>query len=79
MQNYIDTFIEKGIPNLITALGILIVSIYFARVLGRVVGRVLKAREAPEGVSQLLTQLVFLLKQIFFKLAYCCFHTFSRF
>jgi small conductance mechanosensitive channel len=62
MQNYINIFIDnliKGIPNLLTALGIFVVSLYFAKVLGRILGRVLKAREAPEGVSQLLTQLVY--------------------
>jgi len=60
MQNYIDIFIDnliKGIPNLLTALGIVVVSIYLARALNRVLKRVLKAREAPEGVTQLLAQL----------------------
>ena len=43
MQNYINIFIDnliKGIPNLLTALGIFIVSIYFARVLSRILRRV---------------------------------------
>jgi len=62
MQNYIDIFVDnliKGIPNLLTALGIVVVSIYLARVLSRVLKRVLKAREAPEGVSHLLAQLAY--------------------
>jgi len=62
MQNYIDIFIDnliKGIPNLLTALGIFVVSIYLARVLSRVLRRVLKTREAPEGVTQLLGQLAY--------------------
>ena len=57
MQPYLDTFIEnliKGIPNLLTALAIFIGAIYLGRVLSRVLGRVLKLRNAPEGVSQLL-------------------------
>ncbi|HSG41786.1 MAG TPA: mechanosensitive ion channel family protein [Anaerolineales bacterium] len=57
MEGYIDTFIEnliKGIPNLLTALAIFIGSIYLGRVLSRVLDRVLKVRNAPEGVSQLL-------------------------
>jgi len=57
MEVYINTFIDNlinGIPNLLTALGIFIVSLYFGRVLSRVVDRVLKARKAPEGVTRLL-------------------------
>jgi len=60
MQAYIDTFIEniiKGIPNLLTALAIFIVSVYFARVLSRVIKRVLETRQAPEGVTHLLGEL----------------------
>ena len=62
MQTYIDIFIDnliKGIPNLLTALGIFVVSIYFAKVSSRVLTRVLKVRKAPEGVTQLLAQLAF--------------------
>lgn len=57
MQPYFDTFIENfinGIPNLLTALAILIGAIYLGRVLSKVIDRVLKLRKAPEGVSQLL-------------------------
>ena len=60
MQAYIDTFIEnfiKGIPNLLTALVIIIASLYFAGVLGRIIKRVLKTRQAPEGVTHLLAEL----------------------
>jgi len=61
MEKYIETFIDnliKGIPNLLTAVGIFIVSLYFARVLSRVVQRVLKVRKAPEGVTRLLADAV---------------------
>jgi len=60
MQNYINIFIDnliKGIPNLFTALGIFVVSIYLAGVFGKIIRRVLRARAAPEGVTQLLAQL----------------------
>ncbi len=61
MESYMNTFIDnliKGIPNLLTALAIFIVSLYFARVLSQVVQRVLKVRKAPEGVTQLLADTV---------------------
>lgn len=62
MQNYINLFIDaliKGIPNLLAALGIFIVGIYFARVLSRIINRVLKVRSAPAGVTQILAQLAY--------------------
>ena len=62
MQNYINLFVDgliKGIPNLLTALVIFIVGLYFARLLSRIVNRVLKRRNAPEGVTQLLVQLAY--------------------
>lgn len=62
MQNYMNIFIGsliKGIPNLLAALGIFIVGIYFARMLSRIVNRVLRVRNAPEGVTQLLAQLAY--------------------
>ncbi|MEP6896197.1 MAG: mechanosensitive ion channel family protein, partial [Chloroflexota bacterium] len=68
MQNYINIFIDnliKGIPNLLTALGIFVVSIYFAGVLGKIIRRVLKVRSAPEGVIQLLAQLGYSLVIVF--------------
>jgi len=61
-NNYLDTFIEnliKGLPNLLTALLILIGSLYLARVLSRIFRRVLERREAPEGVTHLLAQLTY--------------------
>jgi len=60
MEHYINIFVDnmiKGIPNLLTALGIFIVSLYIAAVLSRIIRRVLKVRAAPEGVTQLLAQL----------------------
>ena len=60
METYLNIFVDnliKGLPNLLTALGIFMVSIYLARVMGRVIRRVLKVRAAPEGVTQLLAQL----------------------
>ena len=62
MQTIIDTFIEnliKGIPNLLTALLILVGSLYLARILSRILKRVLEARKAPEGVTHLLAQLAY--------------------
>jgi small-conductance mechanosensitive channel len=58
MNLFIDGLI-KGLPNLLTALGIFILALYFARVLSRIVSRVLKRRNAPEGVTQLLAQLAY--------------------
>jgi small conductance mechanosensitive channel len=60
MGTYFDTFIEnfiKGIPNLLTALAIFVVSLYLGRGLSRVVRRVLERRKAPDGVTQLLADL----------------------
>ncbi len=60
MEGYINTFVDsviKGIPNLLTALAIFIVSLYFGRVLSQIVVRVLKARKAPEGVTRLLADM----------------------
>ena len=62
IETYINTFIEnliKGIPNLLTALLILIASLYLARISAKVIRRILKVRSAPEGVSHLLTQLTY--------------------
>jgi small-conductance mechanosensitive channel len=60
MENYWNQFIEnfiRGIPNLLTALGIFIVSLYLARFLSNILRRVLRSRKAPEGVTHLLGQL----------------------
>jgi len=60
MENYWNQFVEnfiRGIPNLLTALGIFIVSLYLARFLSNILRRVLRSRKAPEGVTHLLGQL----------------------
>ena len=60
MEDYLNTFIDnliKGIPNLLTALAIFIVSLYFARMLAGIIRRVLQARKAPEGVTRLLVDI----------------------
>lgn len=61
MQEYLDRFYEGfilGIPNLLSALAIFIVSLYLARVTSNVLRRVLNKRKAPAGVTHLLAQLV---------------------
>lgn len=60
MEAYWQSFVEsliKGIPNLITALAIFVISLYLARLLSNVLHRVLHKRNAPVGVTHLLTQL----------------------
>lgn len=60
MKDYIQTFIDKfiaGVPNLITALFIFLVSLYLASTLGNLLKRVLQRRNAPPGVTHLLSQL----------------------
>ena len=60
MQVYFDDFtagIIKGVPNLITALLIFIVSLYLARILSNTLRRVLNKRRAPAGVTHILAQL----------------------
>lgn len=60
MQGYLDQFIDAfilGIPNLLTALAIFIVSLYFARLVSNVLRGVLNRRKAPAGVTHLLAQL----------------------
>jgi small conductance mechanosensitive channel len=61
MQVYFDNFVAgivNGIPNLITALLIFIVSLYLARVLSNTLRRVLNKRRAPAGVTHILAQLM---------------------
>jgi small-conductance mechanosensitive channel len=61
MQDFLSQFIENfiaGIPNLLTALAIFIVSIYLARMISNILRRVLNKRKAPEGVTHLLAQLI---------------------
>ena len=61
MENFWPDLIEKfmsGIPNVLTALAIFIVSLYLARILSNLVRRVLQRRKAPVGVTHLLAELV---------------------
>ena len=61
MQDYLSQFIAnfmRGIPNLLTALAIFIVSLYLARIISNIFRRVLKRQKAPEGVTQILGQLI---------------------
>src|SRR5512141_1467920 len=60
MQVFFDRFVAdiiSGIPNLITALGIFVVSLYLARILSNTLRRVLNKRKAPAGVTHILGQL----------------------
>jgi len=60
MESFWQKFIENfmtGLPNLLTALAIFIVSLYLARILSNLIRRVLRRRRAPEGVAHLLGQL----------------------
>lgn len=62
MENYWNQFVESfinGIPNLITAAVIFILSLYFARLLSNILRQVLQRRMAPGGVVHLLGQLAF--------------------
>jgi small conductance mechanosensitive channel len=56
-QKFVENFIS-GIPNLLTALAIFIVSLYLARILSNFLRRVLQRRRAPAGVIHLLAELV---------------------
>ena len=60
MQPFLDQLIAlvmAAVPKLLTALVILVLSLYFARFISNVVRRVLQKRRAPAGVVQLLGQL----------------------
>ena len=62
MQDYLSQFVANfigGLPNLLTALAIFIVSLYVARIISNILRRVLKRQKAPEGVTQILGQLIF--------------------
>lgn len=61
MQSYFDNFMDgiiRGVPNLITALLIFIVSLYLARIFSNTLRRVLNKRRAPAGVTHILAQLM---------------------
>lgn len=60
MQEYLDSFVEAfilGIPNLLTALAIFIISLYLAKVVSNLLRRVLARRNAPISVTHLLARL----------------------
>jgi len=60
MQGYLDQFVDAfilGIPKLIGALLIFIVSLYIARIMSNLLRRVLNRRKAPAGVTHILAQL----------------------
>ena len=62
MENYWNQFIAYfigRIPNLLSAVVIFILSLYFARLISNILKRVLGSRKAPEGVTHLLGQLTF--------------------
>lgn len=59
MEEYWNQIRENfiyGIPNLLTALAIFIISLYLARILSNVIHRLLHQRNAPVGVTHLLQQ-----------------------
>jgi small-conductance mechanosensitive channel len=61
MQDFVSQFIENfivGIPNLLSAFAIFIVSLYLGRIISNILRRVLRRQKAPEGVTHLLAQLV---------------------
>lgn len=57
MQEYIETFISNfinGVPNLLTALAIFIFSIYFARIISKILRRAMSKGKAGLNVTNLL-------------------------
>src|SRR5215212_793180 len=60
MQGYLDQFVDAfilGIPKLIGALLIFMISLYIARIVSNLLRRVLNRRKAPTGVTHILAQL----------------------
>jgi len=60
MEKYLDqlvTLFIAGIPKLLSAIVIFVLSLYLARIVSNVLRRVLQRRKAPAGVVQLLGQL----------------------
>ncbi|GAB4503353.1 MAG: small-conductance mechanosensitive channel MscS [Anaerolineales bacterium] len=60
MQKYFDRLIEfliSSVPNLLTALAIFLVSLYLARVVSKLLRRVLERREVAPGTAHLLAQI----------------------
>ena len=61
MQDFLNRFASNfigGVPNLLTALAIFIISLYLARIISNILRRVLRRQRAPEGVTHLLSQLI---------------------
>ena len=61
MQDFLNSFFANfigGVPNLLTALAIFIISLYLARLISNVLRRVLRRQKAPEGVTHLLAELI---------------------
>jgi small-conductance mechanosensitive channel len=61
MQDFLNRFLVNfigGIPNLLTALAIFIISLYLARIISNILRRLLRRQKAPEGVTHLLSQLI---------------------
>ena len=60
MEKYLDQFVAlfmAGIPKLLSAVVIFVLSLYLARLVSNILKRVLLRRKAPAGVVQLLGQL----------------------
>src|SRR5215212_1293512 len=60
MEKYLDqlvTLFIAGMPKLLSAIVICVLSLYLARIVSNVLRRVLQRRKAPAGVVQLLGQL----------------------
>ena len=60
MEKYLDqlvTIFIAGVPNLLSAVVIFVLSLYLARLVSNILRRVLQRRRAPAGVVQLLGQL----------------------
>src|SRR6266542_2801584 len=60
MENYLGqlvTLFIAGIPKLLSAVVIFVLSLYLARLTSNILKRVLQRRRAPAGVVQLLGQL----------------------
>ncbi|MFZ5858256.1 MAG: mechanosensitive ion channel family protein [Chloroflexota bacterium] len=61
MEDFLKTFIEQfiaAIPNILTALVILAISLYFANLLARLLKRALEKRNLATGTAHLLAQIV---------------------
>lgn len=60
MQEYFNTFIDnfvKGLPNLLTALAIFVFSIYFARLVSKILRRAVSKGNPPPNVTNLVADI----------------------